>query len=841
LLLRIIISCFLLVFSWYSGLAQSNRMVLLESYLPVLEKMHEVRFSFIDSDVKGVMIPTPSEKEGLQKKLGNLHAQTGLIFRFVSPGYIVIQGKEKPELIICGFVKDSTTNIPLPYVSVRTETGEKTQTDGEGYFILNTSGAATFYLSHLGYKTRPVITAGKKITACPVFFLEKQITTLKAATVTHFLTRGIQKRADNSYYIIPRRAGLLPGLTEPDVLQTLQQMPGILSIDQSVSNVSVRAGTHDQNLFLWNGIRLFQTGHFFGLISAFNPNLPHTITVYKNGSPAAYGESVSGTILIDSRPKAGQFQERSVGLNLINADFNTAFNTSSKTYWQLSGRRSLTDIAPSPTYRRYFDRMFQNTKVTNFFADQSLDYNSKEAFYFYDFSAQVNHQIGNRSSIRADFINIANSLDITQSSGTDSTAETSTLKQGSVAGDLAYERHWSRKQKSVLQAYISRYELRSEDFEIANDQVTSQSNEVLDKGVSLSHQIQQQQGYTIDLNYYLNAITIQNKDHLSVPDGKKESSESLTSHALAMQLNGQYKNLNLSAGIRQNYFATQRRFRTEPRLVVSYQWQNGWQLALAGETKSQAAFQETEQQQDFFGIEKRRWKLAAGKDIPLLTSQQLSAEIQFKKANWLITAEPFLKKVNHISSRSQGFQNQFETLDIAGNYTVQGLELLAQKQWRYITGWLNFHLNRSEYYFRDLSPAKFKNNYETPLALRSGVVYDDKKWQLAIGALWLTGRYYTEPVSRIPGIDDKGNLYINYSDPNGSQLEDLFQLNLSGSFVLPLGTRLRAKSGFSIQNCLNASTRINTTYRVNTRSEMIEEVNAYTLRRTLNVFARLYF
>ena len=44
----------------------------------------------------------------------------------------------------------------------------------------------------------------------------------------------------------------------------------IISVDESVANINIRGGTHDQNLFLWNNIRMFQTGHFFGLISAFS-------------------------------------------------------------------------------------------------------------------------------------------------------------------------------------------------------------------------------------------------------------------------------------------------------------------------------------------------------------------------------------------------------------------------------------------------------------------------------------------------------------------------------------------------------------------------------------------
>ena len=78
----------------------------------------------------------------------------------------------------------------------------------------------------------------------------------------------------------------------------MQQIPGVYSADQTISNINVRSGTHDQNLFLWNGIRLFQTGHFFGLISSLNPNLAHTISISKNGNTCAVNsDSVNVTVI----------------------------------------------------------------------------------------------------------------------------------------------------------------------------------------------------------------------------------------------------------------------------------------------------------------------------------------------------------------------------------------------------------------------------------------------------------------------------------------------------------------------------------------------------------------
>ncbi|WP_372937409.1 TonB-dependent receptor plug domain-containing protein [Seonamhaeicola sp.] len=138
-----------------------------------------------------------------------------------------------------------------------------------------------------------------------------KIQTLEEVIVTNYLTTGLTKFNDGSITIKPETFGILPGLIEPDVLQTIQALPGVISTDETVSNINVRGGTHDQNLLLWDGIKMYQSGHFFGLISAFNPYIPKKINVYKNGTSAKYGEGISSIIdmqlpnEIDNEFKAG--------------------------------------------------------------------------------------------------------------------------------------------------------------------------------------------------------------------------------------------------------------------------------------------------------------------------------------------------------------------------------------------------------------------------------------------------------------------------------------------------------------------------------------------------------
>ena len=56
-------------------------------------------------------------------------------------------------------------------------------------------------------------------------------------------------------------------LGEVDVLKTIQLMPGVQSGTEGTSGIYVRGGGPDQNLFLIDGVPVYNINHLFGLFS----------------------------------------------------------------------------------------------------------------------------------------------------------------------------------------------------------------------------------------------------------------------------------------------------------------------------------------------------------------------------------------------------------------------------------------------------------------------------------------------------------------------------------------------------------------------------------------------
>lgn len=827
--------------------AQDNgKAILLKKILENISKTHKVNFNFIEEEIAIFKLIPPSYSLTLQEKLNYISEKTQLKFEFISEKYISVINNQKLDKPFCGYLLDKETKEPIQNATLLISgTNHFAVTNEIGFFELKTKSANTIEISHLNYKSEIIPSSFLYVESCPTIYLKSITNDLEPVVTTLYLTKGISKKREGTYEVKPKKIGLLPGLTEPDVFQTMQQIPGINATDESISNTSVRGGTHDQNLFLWNGIRLYQTGHFFGLISSLNPNLAHKINIAKNGTSAFYGDGVSGSVLISTHTDSIENTTGAIGFNLINADFYAKVKTSKKSNIEISGRRSYTDLITSPTYKSYFDKIFQNTIVTNYFDNQNIKYNSKEDFYFYDFTAQYHQKIKQKTDLFIDILSISNVLDIfqTKTENNVTISKNSCLEQQTYGANALLKTIWNTKNSSEISIYASYYNINSENESIENNQIFNQENTILDTGIKLQNSHILSDNFTFMNGYQFNEIGVRNVDIVNTPVFSRKIKEVLKNHVLIAELKYYSVNdkFNGRIGFRQNYIQEFSTFIFEPRIQLNYKLTPFFQLEIMGESKHQTTSQIVDLQQDFLGIEKRRWTLSNNENIPIVKSNQASLGFSFNKNNWLLTLENFYKKVDGITSMSQGFQNQYEFVKTNGNFTVYGTEFLIQKQFKPITTWISYTFQENNYNFKTLNPTTFPNNFEIKHDIKSAVISDFKNFNLAIGAHWFTGKPTTLPISTTPIYTDPETPTIGYQTSNSSNLEEYFQLNFSGSYAFAIGTKSKLNFGFSVQNVLNNKTSINQHYRINNNTNIVEQVNTFSLERTPNAFLRFTF
>jgi hypothetical protein len=812
----------------------------LKDILIAISNQHEVGFSYIDEDISVFKLIPPNSKLSLKQKLTYLRKNTSLIITILDEKHIAISSKKT----LYGYVFDKETNKPLGNVILKSPNEAIPIVSQEnGYFEFSKSIPSDIVISCSGYATRTITVKNILQENFTNIYLNPIIETLSEVVVSNYLTTGVSKKLSGLYEVKPKKFGILPGLIEPDILQTIQQIPGINSPDETISNISVRGGTHDQNLFLWNGIRMFQTGHFFGLISAFNPSLAHTIKIYKNGSSAFYGESISSVIDISTHLKEIENSNTNIAGNLISTDFYSKIKTSSTSSIEISGRRSFTDLISSPTYKKYYNRVFQNTIVTNLNSNDIVNYKSSEDFYFYDFTSQFQKKIGNKNELIIDLIGINNQLNFTQNSIASQTpiSKNSNLSQRNFGGSLHWKTNWNENNSTQFNFYGTTYKLNSTNQSIESNQVLDQQNAVFDMGFRVENKHKLNSVFSFSNGYQYNKIVVSNIDQTNFPSFYRKSTEVQENHAFILET--QYTPFNnatfLKSGIRINYLEKFNKFIVEPRIQFNHKLSSTLNLEILAELKSQTSSQIIDLQQDFLGLEKKRWALTNDGTIPIQKSHQLSLGFTYKNKKWLITLDNFYKKVTGITSNNQGFQNQLEFTNIYGEYTIYGTEFLIQKNFNHFYTWLSYNFSDNKYSFKEYQPNVFPNNLDIAHTVSWAGSYEWKNLKIALGSKWHSGKPTTTPLNNNLVSDYPNSPKITYNNPNSGRLNDYFQINFSASQNWDLNSKTKLQIGVSILNILNKKNILNRYYRVNTTNNSVESIDTYSLERTPNLSIKL--
>lgn len=87
---------------------------------------------------------------------------------------------------------------------------------------------------------------------------------------------------------------------ERDILKAFGLTAGVTSSSEGSADMQVRGGLHGQNLYLLDGIPLYSTEHFFGMVSVYNPTIIKSAKLYKSDFPAEYGGKISSVVNVQT-------------------------------------------------------------------------------------------------------------------------------------------------------------------------------------------------------------------------------------------------------------------------------------------------------------------------------------------------------------------------------------------------------------------------------------------------------------------------------------------------------------------------------------------------------------
>jgi hypothetical protein len=198
------------------------------------------------------------------------------------------------QVRLSGYVFDSQTGERLIGATVYEPVNMRgTVTDNNGYFS-HVARSNEIAVSYIGYQTRKI-----GLTADSVMFIKLE----NGTEIGEISVYGHRKSQQPNVTTLTKTEMLaIPALGgKPDVLKTLQMMPGIQPQQEGTSHISVRGGAPGENLYLIDNVPLIYVNHLGGFTSVFNPDMINNIEVYKGGFPAKYGGKLSSIVSITQR------------------------------------------------------------------------------------------------------------------------------------------------------------------------------------------------------------------------------------------------------------------------------------------------------------------------------------------------------------------------------------------------------------------------------------------------------------------------------------------------------------------------------------------------------------
>ncbi len=288
---------------------------------------------------------------------------------------------------ISGSVVDNASGETLIGATIFDKlSGKGTITNAYGYFSLPLNAdSVNLYISFVGYETQIHCFRLKKDTTLNIKLngnINLQAVVIKAER-EHDL-KGAQMSAveigSDDVKSTPTMFG------EADVIKTVQLMPGVQSGSEGTTGMYVRGGGPDENLYLLDGIPIYNVDHAFGFFSAFNPDAIKDITLYKGSFPAHFGSRLSSVLDIYTNNGNDQSYHGSANIGLISAKINFEGPiVKEKTTFNVSARRTYLDIFTRP--------------VIKYILESDID----AGYWFYDINAKITHKFSDRSRLFASY------------------------------------------------------------------------------------------------------------------------------------------------------------------------------------------------------------------------------------------------------------------------------------------------------------------------------------------------------------------------------------------------------------------------------------------------------
>lgn len=273
------------------------------------------------------------------------------------------------EKTLRGYVYDSLSLNPVynSYI-INRNNNDIVLTNEYGFFVYTTQDdTLKIECSHVGYEPFKLDFAVNQDT---ILKLLLQPVKLKEVKVTAASEPAYKQALLGKVMFSMEEVESIPSfIGEPDLMKAITHTPGVSGGREGFSNIYIRGGGRGQNLILSDGVKLYNTNHLGGFLSAINSDVIKDIDIYKGGFPARFGGRSSSVIDIHTR-EGNKFDLKgkySVGV-LQSAFLLEGPLKTDKTSFLFAARGSYLDLLTIP-YRIKYNRGNAGSMLGYTFAD----------------------------------------------------------------------------------------------------------------------------------------------------------------------------------------------------------------------------------------------------------------------------------------------------------------------------------------------------------------------------------------------------------------------------------------------------------------------------------------
>lgn len=714
----------------------------LQQIIQILESDYGFLFSYKVDDVQNVIVRPPSKKAKIDVFLKSILDPTELEFEILQSNFIILKKTDESYnsdlssnrndqnlQLLCGRITDDFTKEPLHYANVsfpKNQQGTLTSNDGSFRLLAEVKDQDTIILSYVGYQEIKVIAKDLLQKPCKTFTLKYYEYSSELIVVTDYLTDGISLQENGSVtQLKPNKIKALPGQVEPDVLRTIQFLPGVSSPDGSASSICIRGGTPDQNLILWEDIPVYHSAHYFGNLSAFNPYIIDRANIYRGGFNSEYGGRISGVIDLKTEELLDSKSELGIGSNFINSFANGKISfLDNKASVIFSARRSFSDIWNSPTFEKFSQRVHRGIlfqSPTNNRPSEEINIDDK--FYFLDSNLKASFQISKKDKISLVGFFGENNFQSQLNNEVRNQVQKDSLFLDNSGLSIAWDRKWNGRFSSKFTGLVSDYHY---DYDYSIEEINAgpidkagvKRSRITEKQINFSNLYKTKKHHSIKFGYQFIdydvafQVTRQNQDNQQVNQNKEYKSNAHIGYA-SFNTSDERK-IGFNLGLRSSFLESENRNYLEPRLKVWYKLNDHLGLNFNTGKYYQFLSQLEQIEGDQASIETPVWVLAGEKEVPILDASQFQLGIVFNKNNLLIDIQSYLKNINGLTSLATGFDDEFTGRFHLGNAKIKGLDILVKKRWGNYSSWMSYSYSKVKHEFDTFFDSNFDAANDQP-------------------------------------------------------------------------------------------------------------------------------